>query len=58
MRSSVFGINHYVAAFRTKRHFNGIGQLINATLQRFARFYIIGYIFCHSSKILNLKFAI
>ena len=47
MRSSVFGINHYIAALRTQRHFDCVSQLVNATLQRLSRLRIIGNIFCH-----------
>ena len=47
MRSSVFGINHYIAALRTQRHFDCVSQLVNATLQRLTRLRIIGNIFCH-----------
>ena len=47
MRCSVFLIDDDIASLRTKCHFHCVSQLVNATLQRFPRLHIIGYILAH-----------
>ena len=40
-------IDHHVAAFRSERDFNGVGQGVGTLAQEFASIYVVLNIFCH-----------
>jgi len=47
-------IDHHVAAFRSERDFNGVGQGVGALAQEFASIYVVLNIFCHDLLLIKI----